>query len=122
MAWRVMGRRAARSVAVAGPPEASAARRARRLGSARATKTCSATASSSGGMRGATSGGVEVGDQLAQLARPALGVALERLVVRVVGQLGEPGLDDSQPRARGRRLKRELDVGAARVVVGQPVD
>ena len=74
IACRVIGSRAARSVAVAGPPAASAARMARRLGSASATKTCSAIAS--------ISGGIEVFDQFAQLARPALGVAVERLACR----------------------------------------
>ena len=87
---------------------------ARRVGSARAMKTCSATAS--------MSGGIEVVDQLAQLARPALGVAVERLAVGVLGQLREAALDHGQPRARADRLERELDVGAARIVVGQPVD
>src|SRR6266540_1297944 len=81
MACRVIGRRSARSVAVAGPPEASAARMPRRLGSARAMKTCSAIAS--------MSAGIEVFDQLAQLARPTLGVAVVGLAVGVVRQLGE---------------------------------
>ena len=44
-------------------------------------KTCSAIAS--------MSGGIEVGDQLAQLLRPAVGVAAVRLLVRVVRQLSE---------------------------------
>jgi hypothetical protein len=52
-----LGQRPARSVAVAGPPAASAARMARRVGSARALNTCSAIAS--------MSGGIEVVDQLA---------------------------------------------------------
>ena len=110
-------RPAARSVAVAGPPAASAARMARRLGSARATNTCSAIAWPSFG-----SGGIEVGDQVAQLARPAVGVAVVGRAVGVVGQLGEAGLDDGQPRPRADRFERELDVGAARVIVGQTVD
>src|SRR6266571_5872441 len=114
MACRVIGRRAARSVAVAGPPEASAARMARRLGSARAAKTCSATAS--------MSGGIEVGGQFAQLARPPLAVAVVRLAVVVLRQLREAALDHGQPRARTGRLERELDVGTSRIVVGQPVD
>src|SRR5690348_2360453 len=103
MACRVIGRRAARSVAVAGPPEASAARMERRLGSARAVKTCSAMASASGG--------IEVGGQLAQLARPALSVAVERLTVNVLWQLGEAALGHGQPRPRSGGLERELDVG-----------
>src|SRR5215831_10918160 len=92
IACRVIGRRPARSVAVAGPPEASAARMARRLGSARAVKTCSAIAS--------TSGGIEVADQVAELLRPALGVAVVRLAVDVLGQLGETALDHLEPGAR----------------------
>ena len=79
-------------VAVAGPPP-RAARIARRLGSARATNTCSAIASPSVG-----SGGIEVGDQVAQFARPAV-VALVGRAVGVVGRLGEAGLDDGQPRS-----------------------
>src|SRR6185312_9927140 len=96
MACRVIGSRSARSVAVAGPPEANAARMVRRVGSARATKTCSATASTSASGRSGSgrSGGIEVADQLAQLLGPALGVAVERLAVGVVRQLREPGLDD----------------------------
>ena len=46
-------------------------RMARRLGSASAAKTCSAIAS--------MSGGIEVADQVTQLARPALGVTVECL-------------------------------------------
>src|SRR5512146_669968 len=114
MACRVVGRRAARSVAVAGPPEASAARMVRRLGSARAVKTCSAIASASGG--------IEVGGEFAQLAHPSLAVAVVRLAVGVPRQLGEAALDHGQPRARTGGLERELDVGAARIVLGQPVD
>src|SRR5262249_61761638 len=94
--------------------EASAARMPRRLGSARAMKTCSAIAS--------MSGGIEVFDQLAQLARPTLGVAAVRLEVGVLRQLGEAGFDDGQPGARAGRFERELDVGAARVVIGQAVN
>src|SRR6185312_14755931 len=90
IAWRVIGRRSARSVAVAGPCAASIARIARRVGSARAVKTCSAIASVSGGM--------EVVGQLAELARPSLGVAVVGLVARVDGQLRETGLDYPQPR------------------------
>src|SRR5688500_3748151 len=114
MAWRVMGSRVARSVAVAGPCAASAASSARRLGSASAVKTCSATAS--------TSGGIEVRDQLAELSAPAVDVAAERRAVRVGGQLGEAGLDDRQAGARAGGFERDLDVGAAEVVLGQAVD
>ena len=99
---------------MAGPPDASAARMARRVGSASAMKTCSAIAS--------MSGGIEVVGQLAQLARPALGVAVIRLAVGVLRQLGETGLDHRQPRARTGRLERELDIGPARIVLGQPED
>src|SRR5436305_1735081 len=99
---------APRSVAVAGPPAASAARMERRLGSARAAKTCSAIASASGG--------IEVGGQFAQLAHPALAVAVVRLAVGILRQLGEAALDDGQPGARAIRLEGELDIGAARVV------
>src|SRR5215467_13782307 len=110
-----MGSWPARSVAVAGPPDASAARIARRLGSARATKTCSAIASKSGC-------GIEVGDQLAQLAHPPLGVGVVGRAVGVVWKLRETGLDYGQPRARTGRLQRELDVGAPRITVREPVD
>src|SRR4051794_41480853 len=109
MAWRVIGSRAARSVAVAGPPAASAARTARRLGSARATKTCSATASVSAGP-GVGSAGIEVLDQLVEFALPAGGVAAEGLLVDVVGQLGEAGLHHRQPGARAHRFEGELHV------------
>src|SRR5215471_3570812 len=113
-ACRVIGRRPARSVAVAGPPEASAARMARRVGSARATNTCSAIAS--------TSGGIEVAGQFAQLECPALGMAVVDLAVDARWQLGEPGLDHLEPGARTGRLERELDVGTPRIVFGQPLD
>src|SRR3954451_6548372 len=99
MACRVIGRRSARSVAVAGPPEASAARMLRRVGSARAMKTCSAMAS--------TSGDIEVGDQLAEFLPPALAVAVERRAVGVVRQLSEAALDHGQPRAGPGRFERE---------------
>src|SRR5262245_50770833 len=90
MACRVIGSRAARSVAVAGPPWASAARIARRLGSARAVNTSCATASRSGL-------GIEVGYQLAKFVGPSLGVAGVCLVVAVgLGQLGEAGLHHGQ--------------------------
>ena len=82
---------AAVTVAVAGPVAASVARMARLLGSARATKTCSAIAS--------MSGGIEVADQLAQLAQladPAFGVGTESLAVCVIRQLGETALDHRQ--------------------------
>src|ERR1700761_7042823 len=115
IAWRVIGSWPARSVAVAGPPEASAARMARRLGSARAVKTCSAIASLSGG-------GIEVFGELAQLTRPPSRVAVVGRAVGVLGKLCETGLDHGQPRARAGRLQRELDVGTARILLGQPVD
>src|SRR5204863_319411 len=83
--------------AVAGPPDASAARMPRRVGSARATNTCSAIASTSGC-------GIEVFDQLAKLVGPALCVATECLLVCVVRQLREAGLDHGQPRAGVVRL------------------
>src|SRR5262245_28899164 len=91
MAWRVMGSRAARSVPVAGPRVASSARMARRVGSARAVKTCAAVVSGSRG--------IEVGGQLAEFLGPAFGVAAIGLGVHVVGQLGEPGLGDGEPGA-----------------------
>src|SRR5262249_6539195 len=113
-ACRVIGRRAARSVAVAGPVAASAARMARLLGSARAAKTCSATAS--------MSGGIEVVGQFAQFVRPAPGIAVVGLAVNVIGQLGEPAFDNGQPGARAGRFERELDVGPTRILLGQPID
>src|SRR5688572_7334550 len=111
-----MGRRLASSVAVAGPPAASAARIPRRLGSARAVKTSSATASMSGRV------GIEVLDQLVQLTGPAVGVAVECVVVAILRQLCEAGFDDGQPGAAAGRLQRELDVGSARIVSGQAGD
>src|SRR5262249_40447763 len=114
IACRVIGSSTARSVAVAGPLEASAARMARRVGSARAVKTCSAIAS--------MSSSIEVGSQLAKLLRPALGVAVVRLAVDVLGQLRETGFDHRQPRADTGRFERELDVSPTRIVRGQPVD
>src|SRR5260370_35860717 len=87
---------------------------ARRLGSARATKTCSAIASMSGG-------GIEVVGELAQLARPPSGVAVVGRAVGVLGKLRETGLDHGQPRARTSRLQRELNVGAPRIALRQPV-
>src|SRR6516165_1332034 len=114
IACRVIGRRWARSVAVAGPREASAARMARRVGSARAAKTCPAIAS--------TLCGIEIRDQLAQFLRPAFAVAVVRLEVGVLGQLREPALYHRQSRARTGRLEGELDVGPARIARGQPVD
>src|SRR5437867_3668127 len=107
-----MGRWAARSVAVAGPPAASAARIPRRLGSARAVKTSSATPSMSGRV------GIEVLDELAQLMGPTVGVAIEGLAVGVLRQLREARFDDGQPGAGAGRCQRELDIGAARIVVG----
>src|SRR3954454_5659418 len=109
-----MGSRSARAVAVAGPPAASAARMPRRLGSARAVKTCSAIDS--------MSGGIEVFDQLVQLVAPALGVALERLAVRVLRQLAESALHHREPGTVADLFQRELHVRAARVAVGQAVD
>jgi len=46
----------------------------------------------------------------------------ERLVMRVVRKLGEPGLDHGQPGARTHRVEREIDTGPARVVRRKPVD
>src|SRR3954468_14179880 len=89
---------------------------ARRLGSARAVKTSSATASASGRV------GIEVLDELAQLTRPAFRVALERSAVAVVRQLGEARFGDGQPRTAACRFQRELDVGAAGIVFGQAGD
>src|SRR5262249_47202559 len=109
-----MGRRPARSVAVAGPSDASVARMLRRVGSASATKTCSAIAS--------ISGGIKVVDQFAELLDPAAGVALVRGAAGVVRQLGESALDHAQPGAGFRGLEGELNVGTAWVVLGQPVD
>src|SRR6478736_3939133 len=111
-----MGMRLARSVAVAGPSAASAARIARRVGSARAVKTSSATDSMSG------RDGIEVLDQLPELVTPTLGVAVECLAVAVVTQLREARFDDGQPGASVGRLEGELDVRAARIVIGQAVD
>src|SRR5262249_9177153 len=122
IACRVIGSRPARSVAVAGPPEASAATMARRLGSASAAKTCSATASMSGSATASPSGGIEVAGQFGQLLRPAIGVAVVGGAVGVAGQLGEPGLDYRQPGARPGGFEGELDIGPARVIVGQPED
>src|SRR6201996_4176814 len=114
IAWRVIGSWPARSVAVAGPPEASAARMARRLGSPKATKTCSAIAS--------TSGCIEVVDEFAKLARPPLGVTVVGRAVGTLGKLREAGLDHGQPRAGPGRLQRELHVGAARILLRQAED
>src|SRR4051794_16942321 len=117
MPCRVIGSRVARSVAVAGPLPASSVRIARRLGSAKATKTCSAIASRSRGIVA-----VEVAGELVELGRPAVGVAAERLAVNVVGQLSESGLDDRQSCAGRCGLQRELDIGPAYVVLGQAVN
>src|SRR5262249_21889968 len=117
IACRVIGSRPARSVAVAGPPEASAARMARLLGSARAVKTCSATASRLASCW--RSGGIEVFGQFAQLAGPALDMTVVGLAVGVVWQLREPGLDHRQPGAGTGRLEGELHVGPPRVILGQ---
>src|SRR5580692_9809573 len=111
MAWRVIGSRAARSVAVDGPSVARAARMVRRVGSASATKTCSATASMSGAM--------DVLCQLCEFSRPALTVGVVGLAPGVDGKLGEAGLDDAQQGAVAVGLQGELDICAARVVFGQ---
>src|SRR5438874_6191245 len=111
MAWRVIGSRVARSVAVDGPSVARAARMARRLGSASATKTCSATAS--------MSGAIEVLRQLGQLSRPSFAVSVVGLAARVDGKLCKAGLDDSQQGAVAVGLQGELDIRAAGVVLGQ---
>src|SRR4051794_11820851 len=103
MPCRVIGSRAARSVAVAGPVVASSARIVRRLGSARATKTCSAMTS--------RSGGIEVAAQFGELLGPAVRVALKCLVVRAVGELREAGLDHRQARAGRGGIEGELDIG-----------
>src|SRR4051794_9086881 len=113
MPCRVMGSRSARSVAVAGPAAASSARIARRFGSARATKTCSAIASLLPAMG---SGGIEVAGELVELHLPAVGVAAERAVVLALGQLREAGLDHRQPGARRGGIERELDIGTAMVI------
>src|ERR1700756_5042017 len=107
MAWRVIGSRAARSVTVDGPSAARAARIVRRVGSARATNTCSATAS--------ISHAIDVLHQLGQLSRPALTVGVVGLAPGLDGKLGEAGLDDTKQGAVALGLKRELDVGAAGV-------
>ena len=65
---------------------------------------------------------IEVGDQLAEFLGPALGVAVVRLAVVILRQLGETAFDHRQPGAGVSRLERELDVGPARIVLGQPVD
>src|SRR5260370_40442116 len=84
IACRVIGRLAARSVAVAGPRDASAARMLRRLGSASAAKTSSATAPGS-------RAGTEGFDRLNQFALPPLDVAAVRPGRKVVGPLREAG-------------------------------
>src|SRR5258708_1450401 len=66
-----LGGLAARSGGVAGRSVGRAARMARRVGSARATKTCSATAS--------MSGVIEMFHQFGQLPRPAVAVRFVRL-------------------------------------------
>src|SRR5512138_3908992 len=114
MAWRVIGSRAARSVAVAGPPTASAARIPRRLGSASAVNTSAATASLG-------SGSLEVGNQLSEFVVPAFVVATEGLGVLLAVRLSETTLYHGQPCSGVRRFEGELDVRAARVAGGQPV-
>src|SRR5215470_17415653 len=98
MPCRVIGSRAARSVAVAGPPAASAARMPRRLGSASAVKTSWATASRSGLS-------IDVRDQLSQLMRPAVGVARVRLGELLALQLGESGFDHGERGSGAGRLQ-----------------
>jgi len=49
-------------------------------------------------------------------------VAVVLLVVDLVWQLGEAGLDHRQPCAGADLFERELDIGPARVVLGQSVD
>src|SRR5579871_5705509 len=108
IACRVIGSRAARSVAVDGPSVARAARMARRVGSASATKTCSAMAS--------RSGPIDVLRELCQLPGPALTVRVVGLAPSVDGKLGEARLDDSKQRPVPVGLQGELDVRASRVV------
>src|SRR5947209_3434873 len=115
IACRVIGRLAARSVAVAGPRDASAARMLRRVGSASAAKTASATSSGS-------PAGIEVFDKLIKLALPPFDVAAVRAGVKVVGQLCEAGFDHGEPGPFGHRLKGELDIGTARIVGRQAAD
>src|SRR5689334_16870773 len=88
MAWRVISSRAARSVAVAGPSVARAARMRRRVGSARATKTCSAMSSMSSAM--------EVLRELGELSGPAVAVGVVGVAAALDGKLGEAGLDHAQ--------------------------
>src|SRR5688500_20227093 len=87
---------------------------ARREGSASATNTCSAIAS--------MSGGIEVVNQFAEFLRPPLCVAAEGVAVGVLRQLRKAALDDGEPRGRTDRFERELDVGAAWIVLGQAID
>src|SRR5258705_7192251 len=115
IACRVIGKLAARSVAVAGPRDASAARMLRRLGSASATKTSSAMAS-------ASRAGIEVFDELTQLALPPLDVAAVRAGVKVLGQLREAGFDHGEPSSFGHGPEGELDIGTAWIVGRQATD
>src|ERR1017187_6019907 len=115
IACRVTGRLAARSVAVAGPRDASTARTLRRLGSASAANTSSATASGS-------RAGIEVFDELTQLALPPLDVAAVPAGVKVAGQLREAGFDHGEAGPSGHRLKGELDIGPARIAGRQATD
>src|SRR6266568_3252369 len=115
IACRVIGRLAARSVAVAGPRDASTARMLRRLGSASAAKTSWATASGS-------RAGIEVFGELTQLALPPLDVAAVRAGEKVVGQLREAGFDHGEPGPFAHRLKGELHIGTARIVARQATD
>src|SRR6476659_6854826 len=115
MACRVIGNRPARSVAVAGPAVASAARMPRRVGSASAVKTSCATASESGLT-------IEVTDQFTEFAGPALDIAPVGLVVIPgVLQLREPGFDHGQRGAGASRFQGELHPGASWIVVGQAI-
>jgi hypothetical protein len=90
---------------------------ARRVGSAKAMKTRSATASMSAGIEDVSRR--RGSGQFTQLARPPLGVAVERLAVKVLWQLGKTGLDHPQQRAVTGRFERELDIGTARIVLRQ---
>ena len=107
---------------MAGPLAASAARMARRGGAARGVETCSAGASVAGSGGGPVCGGVGGGGRVDHPPRPPLAGVGRRLAVNVLRQLGETGLDHPQPRARAGRFERELDIGAPRIVLGQPVD
>src|SRR5215472_9284000 len=148
IACLVMGRRVARSVAVAGPPAARLARTARRLGSARAAKTRSATDSMSSGIEvfgqlaqlarparlrsslAQLACAARSPSSLAQLARPAVCVAVVGLAVDVVGQLRETALRKVHRRLQlvatewlpsyGNRSVASSSYRQGRVVAGKP--